>query len=335
MKKNKLTRRDFIAISTGSALMLKSAFYSSNAFAQQGNSQNSSRVVKVYHPNMVGRLFPDAQITQNMVEAGIKSLTGRNNVAQAWGQIVTPQDRVGIKINCLAGRFSSTSKEVVDAIIAGLRAAGVPDANIMVFDQFGGNMQGARYVLQSQEGRLRVIPHSQLGYQTQWTTYTGGRAKISNAFLWTTAIINVPVYKDHDLCGVTGTIKNISCGIVERPSMLHRNINEQIVNFYALQQVQSKIKLHIADASWVLYNNGPRHNTQFRTQYNSIFLSTDPVAMDAIELEVLEQLRQQNGLRPFAQVRRPATYITLAEQAGLGVGTRNRIQLNTVNLPTT
>ena len=50
---------------------------------------------------------------------------------QAWRQLFSERDVVGIKINCLAGKGLSTSPELVDAIIENLKKAGIKKQNII------------------------------------------------------------------------------------------------------------------------------------------------------------------------------------------------------------
>ena len=241
---------------------------------------------------------------------------------------------MGIKINVLGGRFSSTTVEVVDPIVEGVRSVGVPDENIMIFDQFGGNMRAAKYQWQDKPGKLRVINHEVLGYEDDYTrTQGGGKGKLAKTLTWSTAIINVPVLKDHDLVGITCAMKNMVFGCVERPPMMHREIHTAMPHFYALEQIRGRVRLIICDGSFCLYDGGPKHNAKAHVSHDSVYATTDPVAMDAVCFEIVEKYRASNGMRTLAAVRRPVAYLDLAEKIGLGVADRNRIRLETVELP--
>ncbi|MCP4605948.1 MAG: DUF362 domain-containing protein [Proteobacteria bacterium] len=292
-------------------------------------------VVKVHMPGMRGRLFPHAEAAKAMVDKAVTTLAKETDLGRAWSKFIQKEDKVGIKINCLGGRFSSTMKEVVDAVVEGVRAVGVLDENIMIFDQFGGNMRGARYLWQDKPGRLRVINHDVLGYEKDWIRVEGCRGKLSKALTWSTAIINVPVIKDHDLAGagITCAVKNMVCGCVERPGLMHREIQTALPHFYAREEIRSRVRLTIADGSFCLYDGGPKHNPAAHITHDCIYASTDPVAMDAIALEVVEGLRKEKRLRSLDAVRRPATYLKLAEEIGLGIADREKIFLETLELP--
>jgi hypothetical protein len=78
-----------------------------------------------YNPAAVHRAF----------EAGLKELTGEKNLANAWSSFVSPDDVVGVKINCIGAPRISSSIASIDETIAGLKSAGVKENNIVVWDR--------------------------------------------------------------------------------------------------------------------------------------------------------------------------------------------------------
>jgi uncharacterized protein (DUF362 family) len=331
-----LDRRDAIKLGLGAAAAAGAAALSrtSRAAPPAGAPARPGHVVEVHKPGMRGKLFPYPDAAREAVHKAVTALAGEADVGRAFGRFVTPEDRVGIKINMLGGRLSSTTKEVVDAIVEGVRAAGVPDASIMIFDQFGGNMRGGRYVWQDKPGAMRVINHDVLGYEDAVVTSEGGgKGRLAKTLTWSTAIINVPVLKDHDTAGVTCAMKNMVFGCVERPPMMHAQIHTALPHFYALDAIRGRVRLIVCDGSFCLYDGGPKHNDAAHTTHDRVYATTDPVAMDAIALEVVEKYRAEHKLRTLAQVRRPATYLALAQEIGLGVSDRARIKLETIELP--
>jgi hypothetical protein len=55
--------------------------------------------------------------------------------------------------------------------------------------------------------------------------------------------------------------------------------------------------------------------------------------MDAIALEVVDSYRLQNKLKTLEKSGRPTTFLKVAEELGLGVADRNKIQLDNIELP--
>jgi uncharacterized protein (DUF362 family) len=290
-------------------------------------------VVGVNLPGLRGKHFPHTEAASQAVHHAVSALAKEKDIGRAWSKFVDKEDRVGIKINTLGGRLSSTTKEVVEAIVQGVRAASVPDMNILIFDQYGGYLRGARFEIQDKPGRLRVLNHDVLGYEKNWTEVEGGRAKLCKSLTWCTAVINVPILKDHGLAGITCAMKNMVFGCVEKPSAMHRSMQTVLPHFYALDAIRGRVRLTITDGSFCLYDGGPKHNPSAHVTHDTIYATTDPVAMDVIAKEIIEDLRNKNGLRSLANAGKPVKHLELAQKLGLGIADRAKINLEMIKLP--
>jgi uncharacterized protein (DUF362 family) len=333
---SEMTRRDALKLGAAvSALGIVGlpALARAESGPAAGARSGPGHVVEVHQPGMIGRNFPHAEAARQMVHKAVTTLAGEDDLGRAWSKFVSKDDRVGIKINCLGGRMASTMKEIVDPVIEGLRAAGVADGNILIFDQFGGNMRGARFDWQDKPGKLRVINHDVLGYDEAPTEVEGARGRLARTLLWTTAVINVPPLKDHDLAGVTCAMKNMVFGCVEKPQLMHRDIHVGLPHFYALEAIRGRVRLNIIDGTFCLYDGGPKHNPAATDRYERVFATTDPVAADAVALRVVGEHRAAHNMRSLAQVRRPATYLGLAQELGLGLADPARLRLEQIELP--
>ena len=335
-----ISRRDAIKIGAGAGAAGLLLGATGTAIAEESAGKVPSfaltgpgHVVKVHKEGMKTGRFPDAAAAKEMVDKAVTTLAGKSDIAKAWGMFLKKDDRVGIKINVLGGKLAGTSKEVVDAIVEGILAFGVPEKNIMIFDQFGGNMRGARYQWQDKPGKMRVINHEVLGYESEYTkTEGGGKGKLAKTLTWSTAIISVPVIKDHDLAGITCAMKNMVFGCVERPPMMHTAINTAMPHFYAHEAIRGRVRIIIADGSFCLYDGGPKNNPKANVPHDCVYATTDPVAMDVICAEVVENYRAEHKMRTLAQVRRPVSYPPLAQKIGLGIADRDRIKLQEIEL---
>jgi uncharacterized protein (DUF362 family) len=277
------------------------------------------QVVAVHCPGLRDGPFPRPELARRAVDRAVCTLAGETDPGRAWLRFVSPADRVLLKINCLGTRFASTAVEVTTAVADAVRDAGVPDASILVLDMFASNMTGGRYALSSAPGRMRVVAHRDGAYDRDWTHAGPARVRFSEHLRWATAVINLPPIKDHDLSGVTCAMKNLTFGVVEKPHVNHGVINEAIAHLWALEEIRGKVRLTVADGSSILFDGGPKYNRAAHVVHDRIYATTDPVALDAVAHELIENLRASAGLRTLAQVGRPPRFIELAGQLGLGL----------------
>jgi len=297
------------------------------------NVRGPGHVVRVHTPGLKQGFFPDPRAARAAVDKAVMTLAGEDDPGRAWLRFITPQDRVGIKINCLGTRMVSSMKEVVWAVADGIREAGVKDENIVIIDMFASNMMGGRYNQQHNKSKMRVFAHKEGTYQKSWVNAGPSRARFADVFLWTTAVINIPVIKDHDLAGVTCCMKNMTFGVVEKPHINHHIVNEAIAHLWALDEIRSRVRLNLIDGSSILYDGGPKYNRKALITHDSIYATTDPVAMDALAFELIEAKRAANGYKTLKDVGRSPDFLNLASEMGLGIADREKIALQTVNLP--
>jgi hypothetical protein len=231
-----LDRRDFLGVAAGTA----AAVASTDALAQTprrgGNAPAETynfsatppagftplsipgRVVRVNKPGSLrtGGLFPRPEAAREMVDRVVMELSGRNTVAEAWRQFVHPQDRVAVKVNGLGLRNMASNKEVVEAIVAGVIAAGVPATAVTVYDQWDSFLQATRVSARALPAGVRVMSHNGTRLAPE-TRVASGRTQYALPLLEATAVIGVPLIKDHSLSGFTGALKNMTHGSIKTP----------------------------------------------------------------------------------------------------------------------
>lgn len=106
-----------------------------------------------YNPAAVGRAFA----------AGMRELTGQKTEADAWASLFSPDDVVGIKINCLGAPRVSSSVESIRAVAAGLQSAGVKENAIIVWDRMDREFQRTGLTLNKGPVGMRVMGTSTQG----------------------------------------------------------------------------------------------------------------------------------------------------------------------------
>ncbi len=287
------------------------------------------------------KLWPTRAAAKRMLARAMQELTGKSELGEAFAQLLHPDDRVAIKPNGIGGKRGGkmvTSRELILEVVHGVVAAGVPPSHITIYEQFATFLRGTRIVgsalkpdSELPEGVSAVV-HRERDAVMDAIRVSGIKTKFVRPFTEATAVINVPLIKDHSLCGYTGALKNITHGSITNPSAYHAHkASPQIAELYAQDVVKSRVVLHIVDAYKVMYDGGPLDRKPHRRiPYEALYASTDPVALDAVGWQLVDELRQDNGLPSLEAAGRKPTYIAIAGQLGLGVADRSRISMREV-----
>src|SRR5947207_5192979 len=96
-------------------------------------------------------------VVRAMVNRLVLAVTGQPDVAKAWASLVSPTDKIGIKICAAGGELFTTHHDVVNAIVDGLVAAGHPRSSIIVWDRSLGGIKDAGYQPGNDGYQLRAI----------------------------------------------------------------------------------------------------------------------------------------------------------------------------------
>ncbi|NTU51892.1 MAG: DUF362 domain-containing protein, partial [Candidatus Aminicenantes bacterium] len=154
-------------------------------------------------------------------------------------------------------------------------------------------------------------------------------------------VINLAILKDHDTSGYTMCLKNLAYGVCDNNGRFHKppHIGPFIADLCARPLIREKVVLHVIDALEACYDLGPVPN-QSKVIFapRTIWLGTDPVALDAVGYRVLDAKRVEEGLprlkdsTAFDGGPRPVDHIDLAAEKGVGVADIARIKVERVDL---
>jgi uncharacterized protein (DUF362 family) len=135
------------------------------------------------------------------------------------------------------------------------------------------------------------------------------------------AQINMPVLKDHGLCGLTAALKN-TFGAIHNPNKYHDDhCDPFIADVNAVPLIRKKNRLVICDAIRVQYNGGPAFKAQWAEDFGGILLSEDPVALDTVAVMLLDRIRKKHGMSSIEKDGGIPGYIRTAGDKEHGLGT--------------
>jgi uncharacterized protein (DUF362 family) len=263
----------------------------------------------------------------------IVAATGKSDPRGAWGSLFGKKDVVGIKVNSLAGSGLSSHPELVAAIVEGLATAGVAKENIIVWDRAEHELSAAGFSPNTVAGARVIGTDSRgAGYERD-IEFSGEVGSCFSAILsrMCTAVINMPVLKDHDLSGVSLGMKNFY-GAIHNPNKYHDdNCDPYIADLNQHSLIAKKLRLVICDGLKGQYHGGPASREQWAWPAGTLLVGTDPVAVDRIGLDLIEEKRKEVGMDSLKDVGREAKHIQTAAERGLGVSDIAKISKITVS----
>jgi len=323
------SRREFLRdVTTIGAGICASSFllYNNRLFKSAyagGDVPSKSKVILAQEKRLVNANGKaDTSLITKVIDSALEKITDTKKPSDAWRKLFNENDIVGIKVNCLAGKRFSPHVELIEAIINGLKSAGVKEGNILIFERFNKELKDAGFGIRKGKNSIKCfgtddLPQSGYDRQPQVIGSVGSCfSQIISSYC--TAIVNVPVLKDHDLAGTSIGMKNFF-GIIHNPNKYHdSNCNPYIADLNSHPYIKGKLRLIICDALKAQYNGGPAFKPQWAWDYRGILVGTDPVALDRIGTQIIEDKRKEVNMPSLKEAGREPRYINTAAKLGLG-----------------
>jgi uncharacterized protein (DUF362 family) len=344
------------------------AGYSSRAAVLKGlgiPGPYRGRVVAVEHPRSIVSGVYQAEPVGEMMRRGMRGLTGADD---GWKQFFEPGDVVGIKVNPVGKPHVISAPEVLREIIAGVMSAGVKAQDIVVYDRYRKQFLDAgfdKWLPEKVRWSAAVEDYEpiQLGldgydpehYMEMALTQPGQdpgdvkhRRSYAARFITkeVNKLINLCVLKDHQSAGVTLALKNLSHGLVNNVARSHSSgtLNACGAFIPAVVQmpvIRNKTVLHIMDGIKGLYHGGPGARPQFVWEHKTLYMATDPVALDHAGWRAIDAKRLAVGKKILVEdtpdrfstfTHRQPEHVEIAGALGLGEWKWEKIDLRRVVL---
>jgi Domain of unknown function (DUF362) len=317
-----------------------------------------------HDPTSMDRFTENPSVSRRMVDQVVKAATNEKDIAQAWRKLVSPKDKIGIKVNAAGGRNFATRLGVVRAILDGMEQAGVNPKNVIIWDREMTELREAGFDSKRLGAQVRGIDPPR-----GWDRSAPFAAPVLGKLIWgdllfiernkkvlgkvaaesdqlsstshfptivtkeVTKIINVPTLVEDSGCGVACALYNIG---VRNLDNWRRFVGsglsaaDSIPEIYDDPNIGPKVAIHILDGLIAQYAGGPESNPNYAFPHATIYASTDPVAIDAVAARNIDAWRKMAKLPPIAP---RVEWLKIAQQMGIGVADSNRISLVSVTPP--
>jgi uncharacterized protein (DUF362 family) len=323
------------------------------------------RVVHTKNSKAVVNDEPVEAEAYKMIEQSMLALTGQKSLKNAWRMFVSPGERIGLKVNPVAGKTLSTSHAVVKSVIKQLTESGIDKKYITIWDRREMELTDAGFTSENYPG-IRIIGTEQKDATGSFVDKDGklyGEKNIDKEWFYFAdvegtydaetmpymvnggknsyftkivtqeldKIINIPILKNAG-GSITNAMKNLAFGAVSNTGRLHAKLwNDTCAEVCAFAPIRDKVVLNICDGLKGCFNGGPGANPQFFCNYNSILVASDAVALDRIAYDIIAEKRIAEGLQKTATPQ-VLTFLTMSTALGLGVSDKEKIDLNVIEL---
>lgn len=283
-------------------------------------------------------------VTKPMVDQLVQAVTGKGDVRGAWKSLVTPKDVVGVKVAATGGRYFSTHRGVVDAVVSGLEQAGVPRSQIIVWDRETANLRSAGFLARPGGYQVRGIDPPRgldpkaiffapafgrliwgdLSFQVKKElkpTVTADQLSPESHLPYllsrdVTKIVNIATLSDEAGCGVAGALYNVTVPNVDNGRRFtQRSGLASICDLYLDERIGPRTVLHIVDGLIAQFAAGPQFSPNYAFAHGTLYASKDPVAMDVTLAGKIEGWRKEAKLPPIAAL---TTWLSVGEELGIG-----------------
>ncbi len=274
------------------------------------------QVVSIKSENCMSKdgLQINAEIVREMMERGMRELTGERHVLDAWRRFIHPDDIVGIKVNVVGRPWCVSSHAVVAETVRNLIAVGLRAEQIYIYDRFRDQLDEANYREHAPDGVNFFAPEaSNVGESSSHydplvylesdlfgedDTRSNLMKLISHRL---TKIISIPNMKDHGATGVTGCLKNIAYGGYSNVARTHyRGLSHTywfVGTLASMEPVRTKTVLQIMDGLRGVWHAGPGARTLKYVFFpKTLMFGTDPVAIDRLLLDIIDDERKRRGV---------------------------------------
>jgi hypothetical protein len=258
------------------------------ALLGKGRAAGISRVVLVRDPRVFRKDGSiDVEVLGGMLDEAVVALLGAKDPRDAWARLISPGDVVGIKSN--VWHYLPTPKELEELI------------------------------------KERIV---QVGVNPQEVSVDDRGVRLNPVFQKATALVNVRPLRTHFWSGIGGCIKNYIM-FVPNPSQYHEDGCAHLGAIWNQPMVKGKTRINILCAlTPQFYGRGPHFfDKRYLWPYCGLFVSQDPVAVDALGAKLLAAKRWDH----FGEDKPLDTtphHIDLAQRIyGLGVSDPKKIEL--------
>jgi hypothetical protein len=285
------------------------------------------------------------------------------------GEMLVPgsANRVALKVNTRAGQGLSTPLNLVRAMIESLESRGFERHSILIVDFSRFNLKNAGFYEEDKDGAFYfedcpVLALDSLQYfEPDWyydspippllkdRPFNQGygfsfldneeTSSFRKSFLPIPLLfevdfwINLAVGVEDPALGIDGALANASLWNVSNHLRFLANQSTAAVataEILGIPEFNQHLKLHVVALEEFQFIGGPFYNSLYSRVQPKLWMSSDPVALDCLLVDLMNQERRENG---FNELPTPNLQLSYASEIGLGEDSIESIVIKNINDP--
>jgi hypothetical protein len=140
------------------------------------------------------------------------------------------------------------------------------------------------------------------------------------------ALIALPALKAHWLTGI-GTVLKLYIMYSGSPSSYHTSNSSKLGEIWNFPFVKGKTKLVLVDSLYPLCDKGPQPDPRYQWPYNGLIAGTDPVAVETVCLNIINEKRKAIRGEPWPLSPPPICVKAADKVYGLGTSRMEQIKI--------
>lgn len=293
--KSNLNRRDFLRLSAAASMGLATGAMGWPKLVSAGGDE-TSRVVVVTDDQASPGLIIQPDVVRIMIDTGVQALTDAATPQDAWLSLfpdLASDLTIGIKVSTLY-QYSASHQDVTTPLTESLASTPAGGGNyplnqMLIWDRWDSDLIAANFALNTGTTGVRcygTLPG--VGWDLDTINVNGSVQQVSRCYTdESDNLINLCLLKNHVIAGVSHSLKS-HYGTIDDPEGLHGGYcNPWIpaLNAAMFETHGNRQKVCICDGIFGVTYGGPQY--PWNINPNTIILSQDPVALDAICREIL------------------------------------------------
>jgi hypothetical protein len=274
---------------------------------------------------------------KSALDLGLAKLFGIE-APKAWEEVIRSGRPVSVKLDARSP-LASTGDALAIGLLESLFDRLIQPWEITVWEKSIADVERRSWRLKTRRGTIRVNAvesrNRQGGYSDsakynpQWLGKDKPLSRFASLLEPPPAtLINLPAAKHHPLAGIDGALISLAMGSVDNVARYYRSADDlaRAVSEIWRRRLHKPHALTVMDATRVVFHGGPVGLPSWTADDGALIIGTDPVAVDAAALGMIDEHRKAASLPPILDAGN--AFLQMAEEAGIGSASPRVVEIS-------